>query len=178
MQIVGTWAGYKISRSWTPSPNDLAATAVLLKHLKISFMLITRTKIGGSPWNLAHIYFVRVPIRCQKDGFLLLVYHTFLLKKRKKYFSRFSVEKSFSYDFAQTFTVTSKKGVLYPQFFSKGFYVQYFQKKIFFILLLWHVAPRIDGNKKTHPSDSLWSSLCIHINFMTIDWVLTELCTF
>ena len=49
--------------------------------------------------------------------------HIFAQKTKKKYFSRFSVEKSFSYDFAQTFTVTSKKSVLYPQFFSRGFYV-------------------------------------------------------
>ena len=108
---------------WTPAPNDLAAMAISVKHLKISFFLITRAKIGASRWKLAHIYIVRVLIRCQKDGSLMLVDHAFSLKKIKKYFSKFSVEKSICYDFAQTSTVTSKMSVLHIQLFSEGFSV-------------------------------------------------------
>ena len=91
--MVGTWAGYNMSRFWIPPPNDLAAMAVSVKHLKISFYLITRAKLGASRWNLAHIYIIRVLIRCEKDRSLLLFHHTFSLKKRKKYFSRFFLEK-------------------------------------------------------------------------------------
>ena len=40
----------------------------------------------------------------------MLVDHAFSLKKRKKN-SRFSVEKSFRYDFAQTFTVSFNKKI-------------------------------------------------------------------
>ena len=175
--MVGPWAGYNMPRFWTPPPNDLAAMAVSVKHLKISFFLITRSKIGASRWNLAHMYIVRVLIRCQKDRSLLFLDHTFSLKKRKKYFSRFFLEKSSVTILLILSQLALKRVFFISNFFQKVSMHSIFRKKFSLFCCSSTSLLGLPEFEK-HSSEGLSPLLCIHINFMKIGWFLTKLWTF